>query len=282
MTKSERSTIEVKIDPTAQVHRSAEMDSGVEIGPYTVINEGVSIGRNTRISSHVVIDKWTTIGKDCEVFQFSSIGAPPQDLGYKGEKTELVIGDNNIIREFVTMHRATTKGDGKTVCGNSNLFMNYVHIAHDCKVGNHVIMANAATLGGLVDIDDHAIVGGLVAIHQHVRIGTHCIIGGGSIVRMDIPPYVMAAGNKARLYKLNSVGLRRHGFSEEAMEEITTAYNILFKSSLSLKKATEKLENELPDSEHAKTFLEFLSNSKRGIVRLKTKRRKKGDGSGND
>ena len=282
MTKPERTTKEVKIDPTALVHPGAEMDSGVEIGPYSVIGEGVRIGKNTRISSHVVIDKWTTIGSDCEVYQFSSIGAPPQDLGYKGEKTELIIGNNNIIREFVTMHRATTKGDGKTECGDSNLFMNYVHIAHDCKIGNHVIMANAATLGGLVDIDDHAIVGGLVAVHQHVRIGTHCIIGGGSIVRMDIPPYVMAAGNKARLYKLNSVGLRRQGFSEEALNEIKAAYKILFKSSLSLKDAMEKLERELPDSHHAQIFLEFLRNSKRGIIRAKTRRRRKGDGSEED
>ncbi len=282
MTNNGQTTKEVKIDPTAQVHPTAEMDSGVEIGPYTVINEGVRIGKNSKIFSHVVIDKWTTIGEDCEVYQFSSIGAPPQDLGYKGEKTELIVGNNNIIREFVTMHRATTKGDGKTECGDNNLFMNYVHIAHDCKVGNHVIMANAATLGGLVDIDDHAIVGGLVAIHQHVRIGAYCIIGGGSIVRMDIPPYVMAAGNKARLYKLNSVGLRRQGFSEEALAEITTAYNILFKSSLTLKKAMEKLSNDLPDSEHARTFLDFLNSSKRGIVRLKTKRRRKGEGSDDD
>ncbi|MEE9542474.1 MAG: acyl-ACP--UDP-N-acetylglucosamine O-acyltransferase [Thermodesulfobacteriota bacterium] len=279
MSKEERTTKEIRIDPTALVHPTAEMDSGVEIGPYSVIGEGVRIGKNTRIASHVVIDKWTTIGSDCEVYQFSSIGAPPQDLGYKGEKTELIIGNNNIIREFVTMHRATTKGDGKTECGDSNLFMNYVHIAHDCKVGNHVIMANAATLGGLVDIDDHAIVGGLVAVHQHVRIGTHCIIGGGSIVRMDIPPYVMAAGNKARLYRLNSIGLKRQGFSEEALREIKEAYKILFKSSLSLKRAMEKLSEELPDSKHAKIFLEFIKNSKRGIVRLKTRRRRQGDGS---
>ncbi len=282
MTEKERAAREVKIDPTALVHPTAEMDSGVEIGPYSVIGEGVSIGKNTRISSHVVIDKWTTIGSDCEVYQFSSIGAPPQDLGYKGEKTELIIGNNNVIREFVTMHRATTKGDGKTECGNSNLFMNYVHIAHDCKVGNHVIMANAATLGGLVDIDDHAIVGGLVAIHQHVRIGAHCIIGGGSIVRMDIPPYVMAAGNKARLYKLNSVGLRRQGFSEEALCEITRAYKILFKSSLSLKNAMEKLSEELPGSHHAQVFLDFLKSSRRGVVRLKMKRRRKGESSEED
>ena len=282
MTKPVHRTKEVKIDPTAQVHPTAEMDSGVEIGPYTVIGEGVRIGKNTRIFSHVVIDKWTTIGEDCEVYQFSSIGAPPQDLGYKGEKTELIIGDKNIIREFVTMHRATTKGDGKTECGDSNLFMNYVHIAHDCKVGNNVIMANAATLGGLVDIDDHAIVGGLVAVHQHVRIGAHCIIGGGSIVRMDIPPYVMAAGNKARLYRLNSIGLRRQGFSEEALNEIKSAYKILFKSSLSLKKAMEKLEMELPDSKHARIFLDFLRSSKRGVIRVKTRRRRGGEGPEDD
>jgi len=161
----------VIIDPLASVHPTAEFESGVRIGPYSVIGENVRIGRDTQIASHVVIGPWTTLGRECNVFQFASVGAPPQDLGYKGEKTEVILGDNNVIREFVTIHRATTKAARKTVCGNNNLFMNYVHVAHDCMLGNDIIMANAATLAGHVTIEDHAIVGGIVAVHQFVRIG---------------------------------------------------------------------------------------------------------------
>src|SRR3989304_667621 len=221
---------EVRIDPTASVHPTAELDTGVVIGPYTLIGEGVRIGRDTAISSHVVVDNWTTIGRGNTIYQFTSIGAPPQDLGYKGERTETIIGDNNVIREFVTIHRATTKDTRKTVCGSNNLFMNYVHIAHDCQIGDNIIMANSATLGGHVKIDGNAIVGGLVAVHPPVRIGAYCIIGGASAVSKDIPPYVMAVGNRARVYRLNSVGIRRQGFSKSELGEIKLSYNIVFRS----------------------------------------------------
>ncbi|MBI5643302.1 MAG: acyl-ACP--UDP-N-acetylglucosamine O-acyltransferase [Deltaproteobacteria bacterium] len=275
MTRTANRIKEVKIDPTASVHPTAELDSGVEIGPYTVLGEGVSIGKDTRIGSHVVIDKWTTIGERCNIFQFVSIGAPPQDLGYKGEKTEVIIGNNNTIREFVTIHRATTKDQWKTVCGNNNLFMNYVHIAHDCNLGDNIIMANTATLGGHVTIDNNAIVGGLVAIHQHVRIGAYCIIGGASAVSKDIPPYVKAVGNRARLFGLNSVGLRRQGLSKQDLDEVKRSYQIIFRSSLRLTEAVEALGRELPDSAHARRFIDFIKGSKRGIARERTKR--KGD-----
>lgn len=264
---------DVKIDPSAFVHPTAELDSGVEVGSYTVIGEGVRVGKNTKIDSHVVIDKWTTVGSNCSIFPFVSIGAQPQDLGYKGEKTEVIIGDNNVIREFVTIHRATTKEHRKTVCGSNNLFMNYVHIAHDCNLGNNIIMANSATLAGHVSIDDHAIVGGLVAVHQYVRIGAYCIIGGASAVSMDIPPYVMAVGNRARLYGLNRVGLKRKGFSKQDIEEIKKAYQIIFKSSLGLLEATGRLKTEMPGSVHAKRFLDFLKGTKRGIARERIKRK---------
>ncbi len=273
MNKTAEKFKEVKIDPTAFVHPSAELDAGVVVGPYTVIGEGVSIGKNTVIGSHVVIDKWTTVGSGCGIFQFVSIGAAPQDLGYKGEKTEVIIGDNNVIREFVTIHRATTKEERKTVCGNNNLFMNYVHIAHDCKLGNNIIMANSATLGGHVSIDDHAIVGGLVAIHQYVRIGAYCIIGGASAVSKDIPPYVMAVGNRARVYRLNAVGIKRHGFPKKEIEEIKKSYEIIFRSSLKLTDAAAALKKELPGSQHAKRFLDFIEGSKRGIARVRTRRK---------
>lgn len=263
---------DIKIDPTAYVHPTAELDSGVEIGPFTVIGEDVRIGKNTKISSHVVIDKWVTIGSDCQVFQFVSIGAAPQDLGYKGEKTEVIIGDNNIFREFVTVHRATTKDKGKTVCGSNNLFMNYVHIAHDCCLGDNIIMANSATLGGHVTIDNRAIVGGLVAIHQHVRVGAYCIIGGASAVSKDIIPYAMAVGNRARIYRLNSVGIRRQGFTKQDLDEIKRCYNIVLRSSHGLSESVAKLEAEMPGSVHAKRFIDFLKGSKRGIARERTKR----------
>lgn len=273
---------EVAIDPTAIVHPSAHLDTGVKIGPFAVIGQDVRIGRNTIIDSHVVIDKWTTIGKDCSIFQFVSIGAAPQDLGYKGEKTEVIIGDNNVIREFVTIHRATTKEQRKTVCGNSNLLMNYVHIAHDCRIGSNIIMANAATLAGHVSIDDYAIIGGLVAIHQFVRIGAYCIIGGASAVSKDIPPYVMAVGNRAKLYGLNAVGLRRKGFSRQELDEIKRAYHIIFRSSLGIQEAAELLKKELPGSVHARRFAAFLQDSKRGLARERTKRKGEQPDGGND
>ena len=276
MNKILEKTAEVRIDPTASVHPTAEFGHGVEIGPYSVIGEGVKIGGNTSIASHVVIDKWTTIGAGCRIFQFVSIGAAPQDVGYRGEKTEVVIGDNNVIREFVTIHRATTKERRKTICGSNNLLMNYVHVAHDCTLGDNIIMANAATLAGHVSIDDHAIVGGLVAVHQYVRVGAYCIIGGASAVSKDIPPYVMAVGNRARLYGLNTVGMRRHGFSKKDLEEVKRSYQIIFRSSLKLTDAMEALERELPGSIHARRFLDFIKGSERGIARVRTKR--KGDG----
>lgn len=267
---------EVKIDATAYVHPTAELDYGVEVGPFTVIGEGVRIGRDTKICSHVVVDSWTTIGRNCNIFQFASVGAPPQDVGYKGEKTEAILGDNNTIREFVTIHRATTKDKRKTICGDNNLFMNYVHVAHDCELGSNIIMANSATLAGHVTIEDHAIVGGLVAVHQYVRIGGYCIIGGASAVSKDILPYVMAVGNRARLYGLNAVGLRRKGFSRSEIDEIKKCYHIIFRSSLTKAEAMERIRNEFPEGSHAMKLHDFLMDSKRGIAREKTKKKSEG------
>jgi len=276
MTDTAEEIKEVKIDATSYVHPTAELDYGVEVGPFSVIGEGVRIGRDTRIASHVVIDSWTTLGRNCSVFQFASVGAPPQDVGYKGERTEAILGDNNIIREFVTIHRATTKDKLRTVCGDNNLFMNYVHVAHDCELGNNIIMANNATLAGHVTIEDHAIVGGLVAVHQHVRIGAYCIIGGASAVSKDIPPYVLAVGNRARLFGLNAVGLKRQGFSKKDLEEIKKCYHIIFRSSLGRAEAMEQLASEMPGSVHARRFIDFLKDTKRGIAREKTKRKADG------
>ena len=273
MTNKPEPAKDIKIDQTTIVHPSARIAEGVEIGPFCVIGEDVSIGKNTRIGSNTMIDKWTTIGENCDIYPFVSIGASPQDLGYKGQKTEVIIGDNNVIREFVTIHRATTKQDKKTIVGSNNLLMNYVHVAHDCVLGDNIIMANNATLAGHVSIERNAIVGGLVAIHQYVRIGAYCMIGGASAVSKDIPPYVMAVGNRAKLYGLNSVGLRRQGFSKEAIENIKKAYIIVFRSSLALADALARLATELQGSEHAMHFAQFIKGSKRGIARDRGRRK---------
>lgn len=258
------------IDPTAIIDPNTELAEGVEIGAYCVIGEGVSIGAGTRIGPHTVIEKWTTIGKGNIISQFVAIGAAPQDLGYKGEMTEVVIGDNNVIREFVTIHRATTKQDKKTIIGSNNMLMNYVHVAHDCVLANNIVMANAATLAGHVLIDSHAIIGGLVAIHQHVRIGAYSMIGGASAVNKDIPPYVMAVGNRAKLYGLNKVGLRRQGFTKESIDGIKRAYNVIFKSRVTLAEAMKTLDSELSPDAPARCYIEFIKATKRGITSEKT------------
>ncbi|MBI3753013.1 MAG: acyl-ACP--UDP-N-acetylglucosamine O-acyltransferase [Deltaproteobacteria bacterium] len=256
-----------RIHATAVIQSGAEIDEGVEIGPYSVIGKDVTIGKGTIVSSHAVIEGWTTIGPACKIHQFVSIGAPPQHLKYKGEKTEVIIGKNNEIREYVTIHRAIAGSGNKTIIGDNNFFMAYVHIAHDCRIENNVIMANVATLAGHVEIGDHAFVGGLVAVHQFARIGAYAMIGGASAITHDVPPYVIAVGNRAKLYGLNKVGLKRQGFSREEIDGLKKAYTILFKSGLTLKDAVGKLEEEMKHSTHVAKLLEFIKSSKRGITR---------------
>lgn len=258
------------IHPTAIIHPDAEIDEGVEIGPYSVIGEKVRIGEGTRVYPHVVIEGWTTIGRDCRIYQFTSIGAPPQDLKFKGESSEVIIGDGNTIREFVTINRATSHGGGKTVIGNNNLLMAYTHIAHDCRIGNSCILANAATLAGHIEIDDYAIVGGLVAIHQFVRVGSYCLIGGASAVTHDVPPYMMAVGNRARLYGLNKVGLRRHGFTREEIDALNKAHKIIFRCGLTMEDALKQVEDEgLRVFPHVSHLVDFVRLSRRGVTRPK-------------
>lgn len=249
------------------VHPGAEIGEGVKIGPYSVIGEHVKIGDGTVIESHVVLEGWTEIGKGCRIYPFSSIGTPPQDITYAGEKTRVKVGDQNIIREYTTIHRGTKKGGGETVVGSHNYIMAYVHIAHDCHVGSHIIMANAATLGGHIRVEDHAVIGGLTGIHQFVRIGMYAMVGACSAVSLDVPPFVSAVGNRATLYGLNLVGLKRQGFSRERIGNIKKAYNILFRSKLSLKEAIAKIEDEISDSEDVKRMIEFINGTKRGICR---------------
>jgi UDP-N-acetylglucosamine acyltransferase len=214
-----------------------------------------------------VIESHTDIGEDCQIMQFASIGATPQDLKYNGEETRVVIGNNNMIREFVTIHRATVSDIGVTIMGDHNLIMAYCHIAHNCKLGNHVIMSNAANLAGHIHVEDYAIISGLTGVHQFTRIGAHSIIGGCSAVTMDIPPFVKAAGNMAKLYGLNTIGMKRRGFTEETLKALKEAYRIVFRSSLLLRKAIEKVRNEVTDTPEVRHFVEFIESSPRGVCR---------------
>lgn len=273
-------TADNKIHSTTIIDSTAKLGKDVTVGPYSVIGKDVTIGEGTCVGPHVVIGDRTTIGKECRIFQFASVGAPPQDMAYAGEETSTVIGDNNTIREFVTIHAGTVKDKAQTTIGDNNLFMNYVHVAHDCVVGSNIVMANNATLAGHVHVDDHAIVGGLVAVHQFVHIGAYCIIGGASAVSKDIPPYVMAVGNRATLHGLNRIGLKRKGFSKEALVNIKEAYNIIFHSSLTIKEATKKLKADFSDSVEVGRFIDFIENSTRGMAREKT--HTKGGSGGDD
>ncbi len=256
-----------EIHPTAIIHPKAELAEGVGVGPYSVIGEHVKIGRGTQAASHVVIEGFTEIGEDCRIFPFATIGTIPQDLKFSGEESRIIIGRRNTIREYVTVHRGTAGGGGVTTLGNDNLLMAYVHVAHDCRIGNGVILANAATLAGHITVQDYAVIGGLVGIHQFGRIGRYAIIGGCSAVAQDVPPFVNASGNRVKLYGLNTVGLKRHGFSEERLAALKKAYRILFRSKLTQKEAIQKVRDELADSPDAQEMATFIETSERGVCR---------------
>jgi len=261
----------MSIHPQAIIDPSAKVAEDVIIGPWTYIGPDVEIGSGTEIMSHVVIKGPTTIGKNNRIFQFSSVGEECQDKKYAGEETRLEIGDNNIIRESCTIHRGTTQDIGLTKVGSNNLVMAYVHIAHDCVVGDNIILANNATLAGHVHVGDWAILGGGTMVHQFCHIGTHSMSAGGSIVLKDIPAYVMASGQSASAFGLNSEGLKRRGFSKEAMTALKRAYKTIFRQGLTLKQAIEVLEdiasNEDAGASEIKVLLDSLKNSNRGIVR---------------
>ena len=256
------------VHETAIVHPTAELADGVSVGPYSIIGEGVRIAEGTWIGPHVVIDRWTSIGANCRIYQYASIGTPAQHLKYRGEETYVIIGDNNVIREFVTINRGTLIGDGKTEIGDNNFIMAYAHIAHDCKLGNNVIMANAAQLAGHVIVEDNAVIGGVVAVHQFVRIGRFAFIGGATSVPQDIPPYVTASGMRAKLYGINVLNLKRHGFTDEVINALKKAYRLVFRSHLTLREALQQIREapifEYPEVQH---FVNFLEESKRGITR---------------
>jgi len=257
----------MNIHPTAIVHPKAKLHSSVRVGPYSIVGEDVEVGANVDIQSHVVIDGITQVGEGCSIFPHCSIGLPPQDLKYKGEPTRLIIGQKNIFREYVTLHRGTPTGRHDTVIGDHNYFMAYSHVAHDSKIGNHVVMANVATLGGHVTIGDHAVLGGLAAVHQFVQIGAYALIGGGAIVVQDIPPFVIASGNRSKLYGLNRIGLKRHGFSTEQIVILKAVYKVLFRAGLPLQEAMKIVRGRWNDIPEVETILSFVENSKRGICR---------------
>ncbi|MCC7201569.1 MAG: acyl-ACP--UDP-N-acetylglucosamine O-acyltransferase [Nitrospirae bacterium] len=256
-----------KIHNTAIIDPKAELAEDVTVGPYSIIGPHVRIGRGTVIDSHALIDRWTEIGSECRISSFTSIGTPPQDISYAGEETRIVIGDRNTIREYATIHRGTKKGGGITTVGSDNYIMSYVHIAHDCRIGNHIVMANAATLGGHVRVEDYAVIGGLTGVHQFVRIGAYSMVGACSAVSLDVPPYVSAVGNRAELFGLNIVGLRRHGFDKTRVQKIKKAYNTLFRSKHQLKDALINVLDEIPDSDDVKQMVIFIKETKRGICR---------------
>jgi UDP-N-acetylglucosamine acyltransferase len=256
-----------RIHPSAVVHRGAQLADDVEVGPYTVIGEHVEVGAGSWLGSHVVLDGHLRIGRRNRIFPFASVGGPPQDKKYKGEPTRVEIGDDNTIREFVTVNRGTTQDIGVTRIGNDNWIMAYVHFAHDVVVGDKTIFANCTQLAGHVIVEDWVIFGATTLVHQYVRIGAHAFTGMGSFVSQDVPPYVMAAGGMARPFGINGEGLRRRGFSEETIQELKRAYRTLYRSGLSLEAAKKELEAQAERCQEVKPILEFLAISTRGIIR---------------
>ncbi|SNR85072.1 acyl-[acyl-carrier-protein]--UDP-N-acetylglucosamine O-acyltransferase [Methylobacillus rhizosphaerae] len=258
---------EARIHPTAIIDPKAELDSSVEVGAFSIIGPGVKIAAGTRVASHVVIKGPTIIGKDNQIFQYSSLGEVPQDKKFRDEPTLLEIGDGNTIREFCTFNRGTVQDKGTTKIGNHNWIMAYVHIAHDCMVGNHTIFANNSSLAGHVDVHDYAILGGFTLIHQFCQIGSHVITAVGSVVFKDIPPYVTAAGYDAKPHGINSEGLKRRGFSAENILQIKRAYKTLYRNGLTLEEAKQQLTTQQEIAPELKILVDFLNHSTRGIVR---------------
>ncbi|KFD20714.1 MULTISPECIES: acyl-ACP--UDP-N-acetylglucosamine O-acyltransferase [Tatumella] len=261
------------IDKTASIHPSSVIEEGaiigpgVRIGPFCVIGPNVEIGEGTVLNSHIVINGHTRIGKENEIYQFASIGEVNQDLKYAKEETRVVIGDRNRIRESVTIHRGTAQGGGVTVVGSDNLLMVNTHIAHDCQIGNRCIFANNATLAGHVTVDDFAIIGGMTAVHQWCTIGAHVMVGGCSGVAQDVPPYVIAQGNHATPFGINIEGLKRRGFSKEALHAIRNAYKLLYRSGKTLDEVKPEIEALAQAHAEVRPFYDFFARSTRGLIR---------------
>lgn len=252
------------IHPTAVIHPWARIGVGVKVGPYSVIGADVRLGDGCEVGPNALIEGLTTIGRNNRIFHGASVGTEPQDLKYKGGRTRLVIGDDNVIREFVTINTATREGE-ETVIGSNCLLMAYAHVAHNCVIGDNVILANSVNLAGHVLVDDYAIIGGVTPVHQFVRIGKHAFVGGGSRVEMDVPPFIKIAGNPPSIYGINSVGLARRGYSEERRAKIKKLCKLLYRSGLNVSQVIERLENGEVNGPEAEEMLEFLRTSERGI-----------------
>ncbi|WP_083827511.1 acyl-ACP--UDP-N-acetylglucosamine O-acyltransferase [Thiorhodococcus drewsii] len=255
------------IHPSALVDPGAELDSSVEVGPFAVIGSGVQIDAGTRVGPHVVVRGPTRIGRDNHIFQFASVGEDPQDKKYGGEPTWLELGDRNQVREFVTLHRGTEQDQGVTRIGDDNLFMAYSHVAHDCRIGDQVIMANAASLGGHVEIQDWAILGGFTIVHQFCRIGAHSFCAMGSVLTRNVPPYVTVGGHPAEPHGINSEGLRRRGYTPDAVQAIKRAYRALYMSNLKLDEAVERIRGMAESQPELAILADFLAATNRGVVR---------------
>jgi UDP-N-acetylglucosamine acyltransferase len=255
------------IDSRAVISPQAQLAADVRVGPFTVIGPDVVIGAGTWIGPHAVINGPTRIGTDNKIFQFASLGDAPQDKKYNGEPTRLEIGDRNVFRESVTVNRGTTHDRGVTQIGSDNLLMAYSHVAHDCRLGDQIVMANCATLGGHVELGDWVIMGGLSAVHQYTKVGAHCFIAHNAAVTRDVPPYVMAVGRPAVPHSINSEGLKRRGFTAEQILNIRRAYRLLYRSGLKLKAALEELEKAAATQGEIRPFVEFIKRSERSIVR---------------
>ena len=255
-----------QIHPTALVDAKAELASSVEIGPYTIVKGDVKIDEGTKIHSNVLVDDGARVGKNCEIFHGAVIGSPPQDLKYAGEETTLEIGDNTVIREYVDLNRGTTSSM-KTTVGSDCLLMAYSHVAHDCRVGDRVILANGVQLAGHVNIQDWVIIGGLTPVHQFCTIGQHAFIGGGFRVVQDVPPYILAAGEPLAYNGLNAVGLKRRGFDKEAIRQLRQTYRIIYRSKLNRSQAFDRIRAELEITDIVENVMQFIEHSERGIIR---------------
>ena len=256
---------EVRVHETALVDSGAELSPGVEVGPFSIVGPGITVGAGTTIGPHVLLERDTTVGRDCQISYGAVLGTDPQDLKFQGEETVLEVGDRTVIREYATLNRGTA-ASGRTVVGSDCLLMAYTHVAHDCEIGNHVILSNAVNMAGHVAIEDWVIVGGLSPIHQFVRIGAHAFVGGASRIAQDVPPYVRVAGSPPRLYGLNSVGLDRRGLSEEVRRALKSAYRILFQSGLNVTQGLARAEAEVEQLPEVRHLLTFIRSSERGIT----------------
>jgi len=256
-----------RVHPTAIVHKDARLAANVEIGPYSIIGPQVEIGEGTWVGAHVVLDGKIRLGKNNRIFHFASLGAPPQDKKYSGEDTAVEIGDGNTIREYVTINRGTALDAGVTRLGDDNWVMAYVHFAHDCQIGSRTIFANACQLAGHVSVGDWAIFGATTLVHQFVHIGAHAFTGMGTYLDRDLPPYVTAAGNMAKPFGINSEGLRRRGFSADAINALKRAYRTLYRSGLGIEDAKRELEKQSADCPDVRLLVDFLQSSRRGIIR---------------